>query len=143
MEIKTSSPRETQEVAEKLAKEVKAGDVVALFGNLGAGKTVFVQGLAKGLKIKRKIVSPTFVFMRSYPFYKNKLQLTFYHIDLYRGEGEQDFKNLGLEEVFSPESVVVLEWANKIKETLPKKRIEVYFETVNERIRKIKIKRFK
>ncbi len=143
MEVKTNSPRETQKVAEKFAKEISAGDVIALYGNLGAGKTVFAQGLAKGLNIKRKIVSPTFVFMRSYPFNIGKAQLTFYHIDLYRGEREKDFENLGLEEVFSPDSVVVLEWADRIKNMLPKKRIEVYFESPNEKTRRIKIKRIK
>jgi tRNA threonylcarbamoyladenosine biosynthesis protein TsaE len=143
MEVKTNSPRETQKIAEELAREITAGDVIALYGNLGAGKTVFVQGLARGLKIKRKIVSPTFVFMRSYPFNKGNTQLTFYHIDLYRGEQEKDFENLGLEEIFSPDSVVVLEWADRIKNVLPKKRIEVFLETINEKSRKIKIRRFK
>ncbi len=143
MEVKTNSPRETQKVAEKFAKEIRAGDVIALYGDLGAGKTVFTQGLAKGLNIKRKIVSPTFVFMRSYPFNIGKTQLTFYHIDLYRTEREKDFENLGLEEVFSPDSVVVLEWADRIKKMLPKKRIEVHFESPNEKTRKIKIRRFK
>lgn len=143
MEIKSNSPRETQKIAEKLAREIYAGDVIALYGDLGAGKTVFVQGLARGLKIKRKIVSPTFVFMRSYPFVKNKTPLTFYHIDLYRGEQEKDFESLGLDEIFSPESVVVLEWADRIKNMLPKKRIEVFFESPNEKTRKIKIRRIK
>ena len=143
MEVKTNSPKETKKVAEKLAKTLAGGSAVALFGDLGAGKTVFAQGLAKGLGIKRKVISPTFVFMRSYPFLHQKKPLTFYHIDLYRGQDSGDFKNLGLEEVFSSDAIVVLEWAEKIIEVLPKKRIDVIINAAGEKIRKISIKKRK
>ncbi len=140
MEVKSNSPKETKKVAEKLAKTLVPGSVVALFGDLGAGKTVFVQGLAKGLGIRRKVISPTFVFMRSYPFLHHKKPLIFYHIDLYRGQDSGDFRNLGLEEIFSEEGIVVLEWAEKIKDVLPKKRIDVVIAAVGEKTRKISIK---
>ena len=140
MEARTNSPKETKKVAEKLAKTLDAGSVVALFGDLGAGKTVFVQGLAKGLGIKRRVISPTFVFMRSYPFLHHKKPLTFYHIDLYRGQDSGDFRNLGLEEIFSEDGIVVLEWAEKIKEVLPKKRVDVIINVTGEKSRKISIK---
>src|SRR3989337_3372961 len=140
MEVKTDSPKETKKVAEKLAKTLAAGSAVALFGDLGAGKTVFAQGLAKGLGIKRKVISPTFVFMRSYPFLHHKKPLTFYHIDLYRGQDSSDFKNLGLEEVFSDEGITVLEWAEKIKEVLPKKRVDVFIKATGDKTRTISIK---
>jgi len=140
MEAKTNSPKETKKVAEKLAKTLVPGSVIALFGDLGAGKTVFVQGLAKGLGIRRKITSPTFVFMRSYPFLFQKKPLTFYHIDLYRGQDSGDFKNLGLDEIFAEDAVVVLEWADKIKEILPKKRIDVFINATGDKTRKISIK---
>ena len=143
MEARTNSPKETKQVAEKLAKTLDAGSVVALFGDLGAGKTVFVQGLAKGLGIKRRVISPTYVFMRAYPFLHHKKPLTFYHIDLYRGQDSGDFKNLGLEEVFSSDAIVVLEWAEKIIEVLPKKRIDVIINAAGEKIRKISIKKRK
>lgn len=143
MEVKTNTPKETQKVAQKLARDLVPGDVIALYGNLGAGKTVFVQGLAKGLNIKRNITSPTFVFMRSYPFIYKKNSATFYHLDLYRGEDKADFKSLGLDEIFSPESIVVLEWAEKIKNSLPKKRVDVIIENINEKSRRIRIKRHK
>lgn len=143
MEVKTISPKESQKVAQKLASTLVGGDVVALYGDLGAGKTVFVQGLAKGLKIKRNITSPTFVFMRSYPFVLNKKNLTFYHLDLYRGEEKSDFRSLGLDELFSEDSIVVLEWADKIQSSLPKKRIDIFIENAGQNKRKIKINRTK
>lgn len=143
MEVKTNSAKETQKTAQKFAKEITAGDVIALYGDLGAGKTIFVQGLAKGLKIKRNITSPTFVFMRSYPLIIAKKSLTFYHLDLYRMGKDSDFKNLGLEEIFSEEAVVVLEWADKIKQILPKKRIDISIENAGQNKRKIKFKRNK
>src|SRR3989344_3892123 len=141
MEVRTNSPEETQKVAGNLAKTLKKGDVIALFGDLGAGKTVFVQGLARGFGIKRRILSPTFVFMRSYPFTIDNSPLTFYHIDLYRGEDIKDFKTLGLNEIFQEDSIVVLEWAEKIKDKLPNKRIDVTIKAIDEKTRKITVKR--
>ncbi len=141
MEIKTNSPKETQKVAQRLTQDLVPGDVIALYGDLGAGKTVFVQGLAKGLKIKRNITSPTFVFMRSYPFTFKKKLLTFYHLDLYRGEEKSDFESLGLQEVFSQDAIIVLEWAEKIKNSLPKKRVDISIEKIDEKKRRIKIER--
>ena len=141
MEITTNSPQETQKVAQKLAKSLNGGEVIALFGELGAGKTVFVQGLAKGFGIKRRIISPSFVFMRTYPIILGHETLTFYHLDLYRGQSMADLTSLGLGEIFSQDSIVVLEWAERIKENLPPKRIDVIFEIIDEKTRRIKIDR--
>ncbi|MBI2327738.1 tRNA (adenosine(37)-N6)-threonylcarbamoyltransferase complex ATPase subunit type 1 TsaE [Candidatus Curtissbacteria bacterium] len=150
MEIKSDTIQKTQKIAHDLAKTLKGGDIVALFGDLGVGKTTFVQGLAVGLGIKKRILSPTFVFIRSYPLTINHKPaspakrgepLTFYHIDLYRGEGINDFQDLGLDELFGNDAIVVLEWADKIKNKLPKKRIDVTIETVDETTRRIKIQR--
>ena len=141
MEVKANTPFATQRIAQDLAKNLKGGEVIALFGDLGAGKTVFVQGLARGLGIKRRIISPSFVFMRTYPIILSHQTLTFYHLDLYKGESMADLASLGLDEIFSPESVVVLEWADRIKKELPKKRINVFFETIDEKTRRISIKR--
>src|SRR3990167_5944808 len=139
MKIKKKSGQGTRQVAKRLAKELRGGDVVALYGNLGSGKTVFVQGLAKALGIKRRILSPTFVFLRSYPFVLKRAWLIFHHIDLYRGKSKNDYVNLGLEELFLPNSIVVIEWAEKIKIFLPKKRIDVKLRIIDDDTRSIKI----
>jgi len=132
MEILSESPRKTQAVAEKLAQKVKNGGVVCLYGELGSGKTTFIQGLAKALKIKRPITSPTFLMVRNYG--------NFYHLDLYRVEKERDLETLGLDEIFeSPTNIIAVEWAEKIKEFLPQKRFDIRFEIRDEQTRKISI----
>jgi tRNA threonylcarbamoyladenosine biosynthesis protein TsaE len=134
----SQSEEETKEYAREFAHRLKGGEVLALIGNLGSGKTTFTQGLAEGLGIKQRILSPTFVLMRSYPFQKGKKRLTLYHIDLYRLEKPEEAKALGLEEIWSePKNIVLIEWAEKIKELLPKKTIRIEFEYLDENVRKI------
>lgn len=131
--IITKNPEETQSFAEMFAKTLPGG-IVALYGDLGSGKTTFVQGLARRLGIKKRIISPTFVIVRTYKIGFNN----FYHIDLYRIESEKDIEGLGIGEIMNdPKSVVVIEWAEKMKDLLPKKRIDIYFEYVDENRRKI------
>ncbi len=118
MEIITKSSQETFALGQKIGSSLIGGETLALSGNLGAGKTTFVQGLAMGLGIKSKIVSPTFILMRSYK--ANKFNL--YHVDLYRLEGDikKEVTNLGLTEAWErKENIVVIEWAEKIKDMLP------------------------
>lgn len=135
MEIKTSSPKQTFKVAQDMAKSLKGGDIVALFGDLGAGKTVFVSGLAKGLGVKGKVTSPTFVFLKIYKGQNYIIN----HIDLYRGEKITDFKDLGLDEIFDGKNITVIEWAQRLEKKLPKKRIDVHLEKKDEKTRKISI----
>lgn len=118
----SNSEQETKLIAQKLAKETK-GHIFALTGELGAGKTIFVQGFAKGLGIKEKIISPTFVLIRQHKIPGTTKVL--YHIDLYRLENTTNLKELGLEEIWSnPGNYVLIEWAEKIKE-LPKNAIRI------------------
>ncbi len=141
MEVVTKSARETQKLGEKLANSLKGGSIIALFGDLGSGKTTFVKGLAKGLGIKERILSPTFVLIRQYLAINHQPSIiNFYHVDLYRIEAVEEVKGIGLEEIFTDEKgIVAIEWAEKIKTILPKKRIEVYFEYAGEKQRKIEI----
>jgi len=121
-------------LGEKIGRDLKPPVIIALYGELGSGKTTFIQGLAKGLGIKKRITSPTFVFVKKY-------KPNFYHIDLYRIEETKEVKSLGLEEIFSePKAVIAIEWAEKIKEILPKNRIDIWFNYLNQKQRKIEVK---
>ena len=108
--------------------------MLALTGDLGSGKTTFVQGLAEGLGLKSRIISPTFILVRKYkiPFSHQPLAIShLYHIDLYRLEKniENEVKNLGIEDFWkSPENVIVIEWAEKIRSMIPKKATWIKFE---------------
>lgn len=118
----SNSDTQTKKIAAELAKETK-NHIFALSGELGAGKTVFVQGFAKALGIKDKIISPTFVLMRQHQIPNTKKVL--YHIDLYRLENITDVEQLGLEEIWSnPNNIVLIEWAEKLNR-LPKETTKI------------------
>jgi tRNA threonylcarbamoyladenosine biosynthesis protein TsaE len=130
----TNTFKETQRLGEDFAKTLKGGDVVCLYGELGAGKTTFVQGLAKGLGINSRIISPTFIIVRSYELEV----LNFFHIDLYRMEGEKDLESLGIDEILNNKNnIVVIEWAENLNNQMPKKRTDVEFSYENDDVRKI------
>ena len=141
MKILTKSARETQKLAENLAKKpafvkTTAGKgkavVLALVGNLGGGKTTFLQGFAKGLGIKEKINSPTFVIMKRFR--------NFYHFDCYRIQKAKEILDLGWKDIINnPKNIVAVEWADRIESLLPKTRILIQFETVGKNRRRIKI----
>lgn len=125
-------------MGESLGKKLKAGDVVALVGNLGAGKTVLTKGIAKGLGIRdiRYVNSPTFVIIKEH---KGKIPL--YHFDIYRLNKSSMLDAESYEEYFYGDGVTVIEWADKIRAILPKKRIEVKLSVSGEGKRKIEIKK--
>lgn len=121
----SNSEKETFDFAKKFAKKLKGGEVLGLIGDLGAGKTVFAKGLAAGLGIKQKITSPTFVLMKVYPVNKKSIK-NLVHIDAYRLKSERDLEAIGATEYFSdPSSVVLIEWADRVKKILPKNNKEV------------------
>ena len=145
----TKSGEETRKFAEELVRRwpLREGAILALYGELGSGKTTFVQGLAKGLGIKRRIISPTFVLIRHYPLYptlrlrSGREPYTLYHIDLYRTEGEKDIEGLGLEEILNDKrAIIAIEWADRMKKLLPKRRWDIYFRYTDEGKREITIK---
>jgi len=136
--IITSSFKETQKVGEDFARQLKGGEVLALYGDLGSGKTTFIQGLAAGLGIERPIISPTFIIMRTYNL-KTQNSKVFYHIDLYRINGEEDIQSLGLLELMGDkQNIVAIEWPDKIENLLPENRINIYFEYLEDDRREIR-----
>lgn len=119
--IITKSAKETTALGERIAREKLR--FVCLYGELGSGKTTFTQGFAKGLGITSRLLSPTFIIVRRYDIPKSKKLL--YHIDLYR---VFNFEGLGLTEIFADENaIVVIEWAERLGDMLPKNRTDIYF----------------
>ncbi len=133
----TKTEKETFALGKNLGKSLKGGELIALIGNLGAGKTVFTQGVAKGLGVTKQVNSPTFVIMKIYNTNKkNKAIKNLCHVDAYRITTMNELNSLGLDEyINSNESVVVIEWADKLKR-LPKKTQFVKFK-INKEVRLI------
>lgn len=140
--IITNSAKETFELAENFAKKLKSSQVIGLIGDLGAGKTVFSQGFARGLGVKNNITSPTFVLMKVYDIENKKRRIKiFCHVDAYRLDEERDLKAIGIEEYFDQKNTIILiEWADRVRGILPKGTIfiKIKIEKNNKRIIKIK-----
>ena len=142
MEYFTKNRKETDILGATLAREIiksksKKALILALEGELGSGKTTFIQGFAKGLGIKRRILSPSFLILRLYSL-KN---FNFYHLDCYRIKKTKEILDLGFKEIIKEKKVVVvIEWADKIYQILPKNIIEIKFKWLGENERKIIIK---
>jgi len=142
-EIISNGFSQTQKSGEDFAKQLFSGDVVVLSGDLGAGKTTFVQGLARGLGIKKRLISPTFVIIRSYQLTGTQ-EKRFFHVDLYRLRGEEDIENTGLPDILNRKnSIAAIEWPEKMGKFLPEKRWEVSFKFLEGNKRKILIKKIK
>lgn len=129
-ELVTSNSEETAQFAEKLGGQLQPGDVIALEGDLGAGKTTFTKGLAKGLDIKRTVNSPTFTIIKEY-----QGRLPLYHMDVYRVADAME--DLGFDEYFEGDGVTVVEWAHLIKEQLPTELLTIYLYHEQEDRRKL------
>ena len=133
MIVITHTLQETEELARKIASEIKGGEVLLLNGTLGAGKTTFTKGFAKALGVEKTVVSPTFTIIKEY----EGTALTLYHIDMYRIEDEDEIYELGIEELYRSDSVTVIEW-NKM-EVLPEKVITLNVEVLGETTRQWEI----
>ena len=136
MKVVCNSVSETKKFARSLSTKFQSGQVIALIGNLGSGKTTFTQGFAKGLGINQHIGSPTFKLVGEY----DSPTLKLYHVDCYRLNGAEDFLNLGGENLLLPDDgVTLIEWANIINEILPKNTIEIFFSRIRNESNKRKI----
>jgi tRNA threonylcarbamoyladenosine biosynthesis protein TsaE len=132
--ICTKTAEETIAFGEALGKALGAGDVVALFGGLGAGKTTMTKGIALGAGVKAEVHSPTFTLIHEHPG-----RIPFYHVDLYRLTGDEDVEFLGLEEYLYGDGIVVIEWADRAPSLLPPERIEIKLERTGDEERKLTI----
>lgn len=149
----TNSPSETQQLAGKILSKLKDRNIVCLYGELGAGKTTFVQGLAKALGIEKRVISPTFILLREYEVASRQLPVArrknnwklvagnwkhLLHLDCYRIDSEEDFKSIDLKELWQDKNnLVVIEWTERIAKILPKERIDIKFEYISENEREI------
>ena len=122
--IETNSAEETAALGEKMGRSAAPGDVYTLVGDLGVGKTVFTQGVAKGLGITEAINSPTFTIVQVY----EEGRMPFYHFDVYRIGDIEEMDEIGYEDYFYGEGLTMIEWSNLIEEILPEKRSEITIE---------------
>jgi tRNA threonylcarbamoyladenosine biosynthesis protein TsaE len=124
LELRTATAEETRSVGEALGSILEAGDAIALTGELGAGKTTLVQGIARGLGIEDQIVSPTFTLVREY---RGRLHLL--HVDVYRLDRVQDVIDLGLDDEIGADGVLVVEWGDAVEALLPEQHLTVELTT--------------
>ena len=133
MENITKSTEETKKLAFEIAKKIKPGTTVALYGDLGSGKTTFTRYFVEALGIKNRVQSPTFVVARKYGDIN--------HVDLYRLTSKEDAIDIGIEEMLVDKNVITLiEWPGIIEELLSEDTVKIYFEYIDENTRKITIK---
>jgi tRNA threonylcarbamoyladenosine biosynthesis protein TsaE len=135
MQYTTSNQNQTISIAKEFASKLEGGDIVALHGDLGAGKTTFVKGVAEAFGIEDDITSPTFTLMNVYGIKNSKFEIrNLVHIDTYRLEDEQDLIDIGVQDYLGEENTVCLiEWPEKIKTLLQgKKVINIFFEHADE-----------
>lgn len=134
-EIETRSAAETIAFGQRFAANLKPGDVIALTGELGAGKTSFVKGLALGLGIQQDVTSPTFTLIHEY----TGRRLPLFHADLYRLDNLQQAIAIGIEDYLNGPGITVIEWAEKIESLLPERTIHVRLEIVSESTRRFMV----
>ncbi|MBM4277536.1 MAG: tRNA (adenosine(37)-N6)-threonylcarbamoyltransferase complex ATPase subunit type 1 TsaE [Deltaproteobacteria bacterium] len=136
MILYSKSPSETIRFGKQIGRFLQRGDVVALMGELGAGKTQFIKGLTQGVGVRRSayVSSPSFTLINEY-----KGKIPFYHIDLYRLEEEKDAEELGLEEYFYGEGITAIEWADRILSLLPGELLRVNIHYTGKQTRSIEL----
>lgn len=135
----SKSDSETKGFAKQLIHQLKGPTILALVGELGAGKTTFVQGIAQELGIEKRVLSPTFVFLRSYQLSDQRFK-TFHHFDLYRCATPEDAKGIGLVEIVKENnSLIVIEWPEVARKLLPSSTKWINFKKIGENEREIEL----
>jgi tRNA threonylcarbamoyladenosine biosynthesis protein TsaE len=134
MIVTTHCEEETEALGERLAKCLHAGDVVALYGDLGAGKTAFVRGMARGLDIRESVTSPTFTIVNEYPG-----DPALFHFDMYRLKNAEELYGIGWEDYLDRNGICVTEWSERIEEALPEDAVRVTISRLNDTERSVRI----
>jgi len=134
MTIETHSVSETEALGERLAKCLSSGSVVALCGDLGAGKTALVRGMARGLEIEESVSSPTFTIVNEYPGHP-----ALFHFDLYRLKNAEELYAIGWEDYLDRDGICVVEWSENAPEAFPEDTVRVYLERLSETDRRIRV----
>ncbi len=134
MTIETHSVSETEALGERLAKCLSSGSVVALYGDLGAGKTALVRGMARGLEIEESVSSPTFTIVNEYPGHP-----ALFHFDLYRLKNAEELYAIGWEDYLDRDGICVVEWSENAPEAFPEDTVRVYLERLGETDRRIRV----
>lgn len=134
MIFKSMSQEQTKELATKITSQLDGFNVICLYGEMGAGKTTFTKALAEALGVKNRVISPTYIFVRTYKGNSKKI----YHIDAYRFNSESSIDEIK-EILENNNAIIIIEWAEKIKRILPKKRIDINFIYKNENEREIRV----
>ena len=127
-EATTHSAAETQELGSRFAALLGPGELVALSGELGAGKTCFIQGICIGLGVEDTVNSPTFILMNQYSGQRDGIAISICHFDFYRLSGAGELDSFGAEEFFDGEGICLVEWAERAAERLPPRRWQVEME---------------
>ena len=125
-----------RKIAEKTIREKKKTVIIALIGDLGVGKTTFVQEFGKALGIRKRILSPTFLLLKRFELSPKTGFANLYHIDAYRA-GVKDFEDLGIKGIFAGNNIVLIEWADRIKKLLPRQTAWLKFKHINENEREV------
>jgi tRNA threonylcarbamoyladenosine biosynthesis protein TsaE len=130
LDVISHSPQQTRRLAARLAELLRGGETICLSGELGVGKTTFVQGLGEGLGITEPIISPTFTLIREYEPVGDRP--TLFHIDFYRLEKPQDYQSLGLDDYFYSDGVCAVEWPERAPDLLPEERLWIDMRFLND-----------
>ncbi|MCP4580347.1 MAG: tRNA (adenosine(37)-N6)-threonylcarbamoyltransferase complex ATPase subunit type 1 TsaE [candidate division Zixibacteria bacterium] len=130
----SNSEKDTETLGRQLARQLKAGDVMALYGSLGSGKTAFTRGICGGLNCTSDVHSPTFNIVNFYP---GDIEVA--HVDLYRVDSSLD--DIGWDDLFDTERILIIEWAEKAKKSLPGRRIDIFFSIIDMETRRIEVKK--
>ena len=134
MQIRTHSPEETEAIGRKIAAKLLPGDIIAYYGDLGAGKTAFTRGLAAGLGVTEQVTSPTYTIVNEY---RGKRKVC--HFDMYRIDSEEALWDIGWQDYLDSGALCVVEWSENIEGALPKETLRVSFETIDDETRRITV----